>query len=254
MDDDNPGFGASFTDKAGKPVPGNTFDFTVIHGKAMMAAGRPFHSTSSAAFSDGIHSASNDPVADFICGKQVTTMVGSGKVADRFQVFPESLQDAIVKYTGEGGNVLISGANIGTDVWDKVFPVEVDSTYTARTKAFIENTLGYRWLTNFATHGETVWPMKNNTFNLAGKIGKIEFYKERNNLIYNVETPDGIVPANDNSHTFLRYRDTNISAGTCYVGDGYKTACLGCPIEVIKQQDDINDLITNILHFFENTD
>lgn len=34
LDDDNPGFGASFTDKAGSVVPGNTFDFTYIHGKA----------------------------------------------------------------------------------------------------------------------------------------------------------------------------------------------------------------------------
>ena len=253
VDDDNPGFGASFTDQAGKPVPGNTFDFTLIHGKALMAAGRPFHSTSSAAFADGGFSAANDPVADFICGKQVTTMVGSGKVANRFQVFPEQLQEAIVNYTGDGGNILISGANIGTDVWDKVFPVEVDSAYTAKTKAFIENTLGYKWLTNFATHGETVWPMKNNTFNLAGKIGKIEFHKERNSLIYNAETPDGIVPANEKAHTFLRYKDTNISAGTCYIGEGYRTACLGFPIEVIKSQSDIDDLIANILEFFDST-
>ena len=180
-------------------------------------------------------------------------MVGSGKVPDRFQVFPESLQEAIVKYTGEGGNILISGANIGTDVWDKVFPVEVDSTYTSKTKEFIQNTLGYKWLTNFATHGGVVWPMKNNAFNLAGKMGKIVFYKERNSLIYNVETPDGIVPANDNAHTFLRYKDTNISAGTCFDGNGYKTACLGFPIEVIKEQDDINELIANILEYFDNS-
>ena len=39
QDDDNPGFGASYTDNAGRLVPGNTFDFTTIHGKSQMAAG-----------------------------------------------------------------------------------------------------------------------------------------------------------------------------------------------------------------------
>ena len=253
VDDDNPGFGASFTDQAGKPVPGNTFDYTMIHGKAIMASGRPFHSTSSAAFAVGSFSPSSDPSIDMICGKQVTTMVGSGKVANRFCVFPEGLQEAISKYTSGGGNVIISGANIGTDVWDKVFPIEVDSTYMAGTAAFVENTLGYKWLTNFATHGGEVWPMKNSSLNLTGKMGKIGFHKERNDLIYNVETPDGIVPANENSHTFLRYTDTNISAATCYEGNGYKTACLGFPIEIIKKQSDINELIADILDFFDNT-
>ena len=95
--------------------------------------------------------------------------------------------------------------------------------------------------------------MKNSSLNLTGKMGKIGFHKERNDLIYNVETPDGIIPANENSHTFLRYTDTNISAATCYEGNGYKTACLGFPIEIIKKQSDINELIADILDFFDNT-
>ena len=39
LDDDNAGFGASYTDDAGKIVPGNTFDYPYVHGKAIMAAG-----------------------------------------------------------------------------------------------------------------------------------------------------------------------------------------------------------------------
>ena len=94
--------------------------------------------------------------------------------------------------------------------------------------------------------------MKNGFLDLAGKLGKTEFWRERNDRIYNVETPDGIVPASEKSHTFLRYSDTNISAATCFEGEGYKSACLGFPLEVIKKQEDINTLVAEILSYFEN--
>ena len=97
-----------------------------------------------------------------------------------------------------------------------------------------------------------MWPMNNEAFNLSGKIGKADFWKERNGVIYNVETPDGIVPASEKAHTFLRYTDTNISAATCFEGEGYRTACIGLPLEVLKRQEDINTLVAEILSYFEN--
>ena len=92
-----------------------------------MAAGYAFHSSSVAAFSADRTLAKNDVALDLICGKQITTVVGTGKVPDRFQVFPAGLQQAIRRYTEDGGNVLVSGANIGTDVWDGIYPVHKDS-------------------------------------------------------------------------------------------------------------------------------
>ena len=65
-------------------------------------------------------------------------------------------------------------------------------------------------MTNFATSGDLLWPMKNEDLDLTGRIGKVEFWKERNDRIYNVENPDGLLPASEKSHTFLRYTDTNI--------------------------------------------
>ncbi len=46
LDDDAPGWGASYDDMAGKIIPGNTFDYPYIHGKAIMAAGHSFYSVS----------------------------------------------------------------------------------------------------------------------------------------------------------------------------------------------------------------
>ena len=249
LDDDNPGFGASWTDEAGKVFAGNTFDYCGVHGKLLMAAGYAFHSTSAAAFSANSSLADNDIAVDLICGKQITTMVGTGKVADRFQVFPEALQKAVRRLTEAGGNVLVSGANIGTDVWDAIYPVRKDSLYTVTTKEFAEKTLGYRWMTNFASRNATVIPRKDAGMNLGS--GEITFHKDRNPKIYNVETPDGIVPSCDKARSFLRYTDTNISAGTCFEGNGYRSVCIGFPIEVIKDETQAADLMKGIMQFLD---
>ncbi len=249
MDDDNPGFGAAWTDEAGKVFAGNTFDYCGIHGKALMAAGYAFHSAGVAAFSDDGSLAEKDMAVDLICGKQITTVVGTGRVPDRFQVFPAGLQKAISAYTERGGNVLVSGANIGTDVWDGIYPVRKDSVYTVSTKEFVEKTLGYRWMTNYASRSATVCPKGNPL--LKPDTGRITFHKDRNPVIYNVETPDGIVPSCTGAQTFLRYSDTDISAGTCFEGKGYRTVCIGFPIEVITEESQIGTLIKDIMKFLD---
>mgnify|MGYP002672199863 FL=1 len=249
LDDDNPGFGAAWTDEAGKVFAGNTFDYCGLHGKALMAAGYAFHSSSVAAFSADRTLAKNDVALDLICGKQITTVVGTGKVPDRFQVFPTDLQQAIRRFTEDGGNVLVSGANIGTDVWDGIYTVHKDSLYTASTKEFVEKTLGYRWMTNYASRNATVKVRNNGQISLS--VPEFQFHKERNPFIYCVETPDGIVPSSDKSQSFLRYSDTNISAGTCFEGNGYRTVCIGFPIEVISGEAAIEPLIKDIMKFLD---
>ena len=249
LDDDNPGFGAAWTDEAGKVFAGNTFDYCGIHGKALMAAGYAFHSSSVAAFSTDRTLAQSDVALDLICGKQITTVVGTGKVADRFQVFPTGLQHAIKRYTADGGNVLVSGANIGTDVWDGIYPVHKDSVYTASTKEFVEKTLGYRWMTNYASRNATVKAKDNGAITIG--TPEIQFHKDRNPFIYCVETPDGIVPASDKAQSFLRYSDTEISAGTCFEGEGYRTVCIGFPIEVIKEEACLETLIKDIMKYLD---
>ncbi len=249
LDDDNPGFGAAWTDEAGKVFAGNTFDYCGIHGKALMAAGYAFHSSSVAAFTADRSLAAKDLAIDLICGKQITTVVGTGKVADRFQVFPTDLQKAIKLYTEDGRNVLVSGANIGTDIWDGIYPVQKDSAYTVSTKEFVEKTLGYRWMTNYASRNATVKAKSNGSISLSEP--EIRFHKDRNPFIYCVETPDGIVPSSDKAQSFLRYGDTNISAGTCFEGNGYRTVCIGFPIEVIKDEACTESLIKDIMKFLD---
>ena len=250
LDDDNPGFGASWTDEAGKVFAGNTFDYCGIHGKALMEAGYSFHSASASAFSSDRTIAEKDKAVDIICGKQVTTVTGTGNVPDRFTVFPAGLRQAVRRYTESGGNVLVSGAYIGTDIWSGIYPVSKDSTDTAEAKEFAEKTLGYRWMTNFASRKASVTPLRDSGMEIT--TGEITFRKEWNPEIYNVETPDGIVPSCDKARTFLRYSDTNIPAGILYNGEGYRTVCIGFPIEVITEKEQIGALFSDIMKFLDN--
>ena len=249
--DDNPGFGGSFSDHAGEVVPGNTFDFTAIHGKAILQAGYAFHSSSSAAFAEGVPNAGKDFAIDLICGKQVTTPVGAGKKASKFQVFPTALRNSLKTYCEAGGNVIVSGANIATDIWDKVFPIQVDPAETTDSKAFAETVLGYTWAGNHASRAGTIRPVRNSLLPLKGKLVTLEFWRERNKFIYNVETPDGIAPATETAKTFLKYGDTDIPAGVFYNSGKHKAVSLGFPIETMKNQGDIDILLASILSAFE---
>ena len=48
----------------------------------------------------------------------------------------------------------------------------------------------------------------------------------------------------------MRYTDTGISAGICHQGDGYKTVCLGFPIEALRDENDREQIIKTTIEFF----
>ncbi|MBR4298338.1 MAG: xanthan lyase [Bacteroidales bacterium] len=247
---DNPGFGASYSDYAGKTVAGNTFDYPYVHGMAVLKAGHPFFSCSNEAFTSDSTFRKAAWSADLICGKQVTTVTGSSKEG-RFQVYSPEMQKAITAFTADGGNLLVSGSNIATDVWDEVYPVQVDSAYRADTKKFAREVLGYKWVTSFGGRKGQV------RLTESSRMGVIdgrswEFHNTINSKSYCVENPDGISPASaKTASTFMRYSDTGHPAATCHEGKGYKTVCIGFPIETLKENKDIESIVSLTLEFFK---
>ena len=227
-DDDNPGFGGSYTDQAGSVVAGNSFDFAYMHGKALMKAGYAVESTSVEAF-DG-HSGAF--AVDVICGKQLTTRIGRGAVPDRYTVFPESLQEALIAFTEGGGNVLISGAYIGTDAWDHVYQGVPQGPESTRN--FVKKVLGYEWLTNYGSRSSEVIPTRDSGLPL------LHYNREWSPSVYRVENPDGIKPAGPRSSVLMRYRDnSHIPAATWFDGPGYHVAAFGFPLETSPEMDSV---------------
>ena len=252
-DDDNAGFGASYGNYETMVIAGNTFDFPSIHGKALMAAGYDFCSTSRDAYVAGATDSIEFAVLDVICGKQVTTLKGY-KGPLRYSIFPEGLRKRISDYASAGGNIILSGANIASDLWDKTYQYETDSDlladYLIPARQFAGDILKIKWRSNQATATGNVRTVQNRFMMKAGK--RYDFHIKPNTELYHVESPDAIEPAdNGGAATIMRYSDNNLSAGVAYIGKDYRCVALGFPIETLTSQGQIDDLMASILELFK---
>jgi len=165
----------------------------------------------------------------------------------KYTVFSKEMQKSLKDYSSRGGNMLISGAYIGTDVWSQIYPVQVDSTFRAETGRFVKETLGYRYVTGKASRKGAAKPVVNKT--VAG-LPACEITMQKNPSIYCIESPDGIAPASKSAQTIYRYSDSGISAGVAYEGDGYRCISLGFPLETLKDPEDIHNIISTTLIYF----
>lgn len=94
------GLGASGTELEGRLMMGNTFDYTAIHGRAIMLSGKhSFTSCSEKALTEGKMHLSDYPITDVIYGTQ--------------KQFSSKTNAMIEQYYQDGGKLLISAANEG---------------------------------------------------------------------------------------------------------------------------------------------
>ena len=164
--------------------------------------------------------------------------MGFGNHPVKYEVFPESLRKVIEQYANAGGNLLLSGAYIATDLWDAV-------NVSDQGKEFANKVLKFRWM----THSASVDGKVGSVSNPYGFKGKFNFYNQPNSKSYVVEAPDALNPVGDNAYTIFRYSNT-ISAGVAYKGN-YKSVVLGFPIETLTSQEQIDTLIGEVVEFFE---
>lgn len=224
VDNEYPGFGASFDDHAGEIVAGNTFDFPAVHGRSLMALGYPFCSMSREAFC-GI----DEPVfaVDLICGKQGRTPVGRGALPERYPVYTPALLQALRKVVQTGGNLIVSGAAIASDA-------ETDPAACA----FLEEVLGIKPATAFGTN--------------TGRIADMPFSAQPNEDVYCVERPDGLRATGKEAKVWLRYPGSLFAAAVTHQGEGFRTVCLGVPIETVLEEKDREWIFRQALDWFHN--
>ena len=188
-------------------------------------------------------------ILDLICGKQVTTKIGAGNVENRYEVFPERMQTALREWTAGGGSVLISGANIATDAWDRIYPI--DEPLPASTQEFIRSVLGYKYVSSFGspTGAITTGKVANGPFSRKTEAPEMPFWNEVNTECYCVECPGSIAPAGLGAKAFLRYTGTGNTAGVLYKAGDYKVAAIGVPIECLKEEEDRTEVLRRSLEF-----
>ena len=268
-DDDNPGFGGSYTDKAGFLLPGNTFDYPAVHGKALLENGYAFSSVSSSALP--LLETGRYFAMDLICGKQVTASVGrdafrvsrqqglfscpaaehpesASMESGRYRVFPAELRQAVSTFAEGGGNVLVSGAYIATDFADAVYEHAPDSAYRHNAAAFAKKVLGYSWMTNFATRAESLENRPGKALELPSGLSYRHFWRPSPEG-YFVENPDGLVPSSG-AEDLLRYSDTGVIAATAVTTPTHKAAAFGFPLETLRDGQ-ISCVIGAVMGYFE---
>ncbi|MDO9153847.1 MAG: xanthan lyase [Paludibacter sp.] len=240
IDNNSPGFGASYGNYETKVIAGNSFDYPLVHGKAIKSAGFSFVSTSLASVLKGDTDLRNYKYVDLILGKQKKTFVGNAKKTPEFKTFPLALQQKIRTYLQGGGNLMLSGAYIGSDMYENLY-------IKTEERQFLENVLKIKFVSSKASVNGVV---KLITTPLGfSKKSELMFHTRPNQWVYYVEAPDAIEPADQGAYTFCSYDENNLGAGVMYSGK-YRTCCMGFPFETIVAEKERNKLMESILSFF----
>ena len=242
----SPGFGGSDYYFAGRTYAGNTFDYPYRHGKALLGLGYSFCSASSGSLDSARAASAKDYDAlDIICGKQVSTITGSGLGGVKHRVYPENLRDFIISAAGQGVNIIISGAYIASEGFDTVYPIKEEgfAAYQKEVRDFIGKVLGIKRISGRASRDGIILPLDGGS--------ALQFYNTKNKDFYCVENPDGIRPASADGKLVLKYRSSNVGAGVFFDANNYKSASYGFPAECLQKEEDIAAVLGGALGFFE---
>ena len=238
VDDDSPGWGASYSDKAGKAIPGNSFDFPYIHGKAIMAAGYSFYSVSDEYFNSPGSNVSSFKIVDLIFGEEKTTQFFNDTSGYDFRIYTPEFIRKITELTGAGTNIFISGSYVGSDLF-----MTGDSTAVK----FAGDILHFTHRTGHAVRTGDVYSTDYAKSNFSGSFS---FNAGHSVSIYSAEAPDAIEPSGKGAVCSFRYAENNAAAGVAYNGN-YKTLILGFPFETILSEKQREQLMKQILRYFE---
>ena len=239
LDDDASGHGSSYADQEEQIIPGNSFDYPVVHGRALRDCGLGFISMSDEAFQQLNWSGDDFLALDLIMGEEKTTSRLYGLARTDYSIYTPSMRKAMKRYLdSSSANLILSGAYIGTDL---------QLCGDTLAKSFAKDVLHFTFRTNHASKKGRVYHPNGVLENFQGEY---DFETGFDPVIYKVESPDAIEPSGDNSQVFLRYSGNNKSAGVINQGK-YKSVILGFPFETIKKETERNAMMRQIMKFFQ---
>lgn len=235
---DAPGWGASQANYETTILVGNTFDYPARHGRAILSAGYAYISASDESVMHDLIDMKEYDLVDLIMGEERTTPYPDNPAVKEFKTLPIVLQAKIVDYCQSGGGLFMSGAHIGTDLFEGRKEGDPDIQ-------FARDILKYQWVTNHAAASGAFHSADSNFIQLPYNFTyNITLGKD----IYRVESPDAIIPADSLATTILRYTENNFSAAIAYQGD-YRLIIMGFPFETIRGAIQRRALIRDVLQF-----
>ena len=191
--DDECGWGSCYCDQQATLTMGNTFDYPVLHGKALAEMGYSYISANAYAIDTII----DVDAVDLIMGKQKLTILGTDTA---FKSFTPELQKVVTDYLEKGGNLLVSGAHIASDM------------QSPKDKAFIKEQLHCTYRCNHACEQGSLVVNRR-----VLSPGTYTFHATPNANCIHTENPDCILPA-DGAQAVAKYADTQLNAAVAYDG------------------------------------
>lgn len=218
------GLGFSGHELEGTMIAGNTFDYPYLHGKAIQQAGTySFSSCSVDAFMNGILLPEKYRAIDLILGLQKDD--GESSLV-KYKSFPLVLQTLLQSYLNKGGNLLVSGSYLASDM------------QTNDERHFTESVLHYA---------------------PADDISKTDSLIHGNHIDFQIQTdlkagqyavihPDRLAPT-EGAFPCLTYSDGSC-AGVAFADKKATIIALGFPFESIVQNENRNKLMKAFLQMF----
>lgn len=221
--------GESGNEYEGMKIAGNTFDYPFMHGKAIQATGGySFTSCSDEAVESGSVALEDYPIADYILGLEKAD--GNLSRTAYYKTFSSPMQRALAAYCRSGGNLLVSGAYIGSDMND-----------SQGNREFTQNVLKYRVGNSLQTSGGQI--------GIQGLGRSLSIPRLPNEQAYPVTAPDCILPM-ATAFPVMTYTDGNQPAAIAYKGNDYRTFVMSFPFESIREETNRTAVMASILHFF----
>lgn len=237
-------FGRSGSNYATQVIAGNTFDYPYIHGEAIAASGGSFVSCSAGAVEKGIVRLTDYKIVDLILGKQKTTIVGSGKSGVRYQTFPAALRKNLREFTNKGGDLIVSGAYVASDLRDY--------RYGSDGEDFSRDVLGVTLDTSATRQkGGRLSVAAGNR--LTGAPSRIDYSSTLNEDYYIVENPDVLQPAEGSDATVaFTFSDSGLPAGVISKKGKSDRITLSVPFESITDAGQRHKLMKSIMEKIKN--
>jgi hypothetical protein len=218
-------------------VTGNTYDFIKQHGGSAFNNNIYFSSATNEAIQDGLFNVNTYKAVDWLLGKESTVN----------ETFNTTEQTAVSNYLKQGGNLLVSGSEIG---WD------LDINGTVADKNFYNNFLKADYVNDAPNGQASTWYNSVKEISPLFTLTDTLNFDNGSNGTYNVDYPDVITSINGSS-TCLRYTSAlNDHAGVCYSGlfpSGTlpgKLVHLAFPFETVYPAAKRNTLFKDVWHYF----
>ena len=223
--EDSTGLGYTDEHLAGHFIAGNSFDYVTTHAEAIRSAGRyNIVSCSSHAIENGRTPLTPYDVVDLLLGLEKN----DGHSLVSYKSLKPSLLTALREYTGQGGNLMVSGAFVGSD----------------QTTNDEQDALSQLLKVQLAG-------INTSASNTVGGLGtSFAFYRELNDRHYAATHTDILLPSGtSNAFPAMVYTSGDTGAAVAYQGHDYRAFTMAFPFECIIDKGQRESIMRGILNF-----